>query len=266
MTNTSSQTAAFTKVSPTLIWASLSSAPPPNAVATYGDFVESMRRGEVQAPSNAYPHAIPALERKRNWAVPSFDFSALLDPSARRNLLHRLPSSNGLAFRPPVQDAAYICSVGPERRLLVVRWGVKDYPDDDEGPRFYYYRKVGNGPWVSADGDRDEWQFFWAAAHYLLQNPRWVVSDADPSSVIHANKRRRMAGTRSLPPTQVIRLTRRVRTNRPSTAMATGAGAPKSPHHRKGHFRRLRDGRVVPVKPCKIHAGAAAPQNFVVRP
>ncbi|MFL7905755.1 hypothetical protein ACJ41P_31825 [Azospirillum argentinense] len=45
----------------------------------------------------------------------------------------------------------------------------------------------------------------------------------------------------------------------------TGSHSPKSPHHRRGHFRRLRDGRVIPVRPCHIHGGATTQKIYEVR-
>lgn len=43
-----------------------------------------------------------------------------------------------------------------------------------------------------------------------------------------------------------------------------GFSGARQPHDRRGHYRTLKSGKVVPVKSSKIHGGASAPRNYVV--
>lgn len=49
-----------------------------------------------------------------------------------------------------------------------------------------------------------------------------------------------------------------------SAGISTGTGSQKSPHERREHFRRLRDGREIPVKASKVHGGGGGAQQYNV--
>jgi hypothetical protein len=233
-------------------------------LATYGDFVEAMRRKEVHGHDHGVLRDISRLERRRNWAIPSYDFGRLLDPTYRGNLLHRIPAS-GRAALPPGKDRALLFTFGSERRILIQRFGITTYADDDGGYRFWFYAKAPEGPWLNMDGKRKLWHALLFDATYLLANPQFIETATSRASVTNANQRRRMSGATPLPATGIVSLTRIRRLG--AAAKGSGLGAPKRPHERTEHERRLRDGRVVPVRACEVHKGSPAqPQNLVVRP
>lgn len=236
----------------------------PGGAPTYGDFVEAMRTKKVHGHSNGMLLAITRMERRRNWAIPSYDFGRLLDPLYPRNVLGRIPPDS-IPSSPPKRDSAFLLTIGSVRQLLIQRFGVTDYPDDDEGPRFWFFEKMPGQGWLSMDGKARQWQRLWEQVGYLLGNPHFIEVAANPTSVERANQRRRMAGAASVPPTGVVKLTRVRRTG--AAIYGTGDGPPKRPHDRSEHQRRLRDGRVVKVRACEVHKGAVkAPLHSVVRP
>jgi hypothetical protein len=232
--------------------------------ATYGDFVEAMRQKRVHGHADGVLLEISRLERKRNWSIPSYDFGRLLDPTYLRNVLGRIPPTGSLP--PPIKrDRAFLFTFGSERQVLIQRYGISDYPDDDDGPRFWFYAKAAGGPWLSMDGKKARWESLWIEATYLLTNPEFIEVAHSRASVGVANLRRRMAGAALLPATGVVNLTRFRRLG--AAAPGTGLGSPKRPHDRSGHERRLRDGRVIKVRACEVHSGAApSPIDLVVRP
>lgn len=236
----------------------------PGGAPTYGDFVEAMRTKKVHGHSNGMLLAITRMERRRNWAIPSYDFGRLLDPQYPPNVLDRIPPDS-TPSRPPKRDSAFLFTIGSVRQLLIQRFGVTDYPDDDEGPRFWFFEKMPGEDWLSMDGKARQYQRLWEQAVYLLVNPRFIEVAANPTSVERANQQRRMAGAASVPPTGVVKLARIRRTG--AVTHGTVDGPPKRPHDRSGHQRRLRDGRVVKVRACEVHKGAVkAALHSVVRP
>ncbi|MCX7586219.1 HipA N-terminal domain-containing protein [Phenylobacterium sp. 58.2.17] len=131
--------------------------------------------------------------------------------------------------------------------------------------RVWFYAKAPETPWLSMDRERGQWEALVFDATYLLANPLVVEATPDRATVSHANKRRRLSGAALVPPTRVLQLTRIRRLG--FVAQATGLGSPKRPHERVGHERRLRNGRIIPVRACEIHKGCAGePLNLVVRP
>jgi hypothetical protein len=231
---------------------------------TYGDFVEAMRQKKVYGHANGALRDISRLERRRNWAIPSYDFGHLLDPTYRGNLLSRIPATGQVPI--PGRDCAFLFTVGAKRQLLIQRFQVNTYPGDNGGVRVWFYETVPDGHWLSMDGKRELWERLAFDATYLLANPQIIKAPPNWASVKAANQRRRMSSAAPIPPTTgIIRLTRIQRLG--AAATGSGLGAPKRPHDRLGHRRRLRDGRVIPVRPCEINKGLfAPPQNLVVRP
>lgn len=232
--------------------------------ATYGDFVEAMRRKQVFGYEAGHLFEISRLERRRNWAIPSYDFGRLLDPTFGGNLRSRLPPLGTHIDCPPT-DRAFLFTMGVERLLLIQRFGIDTYADDDGGHRFWFYTKAPDGPWRSKDGKRGWWEPLVFEATYLLANPNFINVTPSRTSVAKANQRRRLSGAAPVPATRVLSLTRTRRFG--AVAKGNGLGRPKRPHKRVGHERRLRDGRVISVRACEIRKGCSAPpQNFVVRP
>lgn len=231
---------------------------------TYGDFVEAMRQKQVFGEENGTLFAISRLERRRNWAIPSYDFGRLLDPTFGSNLRSRIPAL-GTRIDVPLKDRAFLFTFGAERQLLIQRFGIDTYADDDGGHRFWFYTKAPEGPWLSKDGERNWWEPLIFEATYLLANPQFIEVTPSRTSVGKANKRRRLSGAALVPATGIISLTRKRRFG--AAALGDGFGRPKRPHERVAHERRLRDGRVIPVRACEIHKGRSAPsENFMVRP
>ena len=244
--------------------ATLTAKPQHISVPTYGDFVEAMRRKHVYGDDNGLLRGISRLERRRDWAIPSYDFRRLLDPTFPGNVLNRIPTGMQQVLVPR-KDRAFLFSFGEERQLLVQRFGVTTYPDDDGGHRFWFYAKAPDGPWLSRDGERARWEALVFEANYLLGNPQFFTVTPSRASVGNANKRRGWSGAPPLQATSIVNLTRIQRLG--AAAQGTGLGLPKRPHDRIEHVRRLRDGRVIPVRACEIHKGVAPPAiDSVVRP
>lgn len=228
---------------------------------TYGAFVEAMRRGQVYGEELGQLVPISRLERGRNFAIESFDFGDLLDPSSLNALT--IPPEGEMVDIPD-QDRAFIFTLGGVRKVLIQRWGVQDYADDDGGPRFWFYVYEADKGWVSRDRNEAEWAPLVRAANHALANPQFIEMAADGDAVKAANNRLRMAGKPRLPATLVISLTRVRR--RSDSAQGTGTGSAKRPHGRVAHERRLPDGRVVKVRACRVHADEKGePINYVVR-
>jgi hypothetical protein len=231
---------------------------------TYGDFVEAMRQKQVFGEEGGTLFEISRLERRRNWAISNYDFGRLLDPTFAGNLRSRLPRL-GSRIDVPLKDRAFLFTFGVERQLLVQRFGINTYADDDGGHRFWFYTKAPEGPWLSKDGERGWWEPLVFEATYLLANPHFIDVTPSRASVGKANERRRLSGAAPVPATGIISLTRARRLG--AAATGNGLGQPKRPHERVSHERRLRDGRVVSVRACEIHKGCRVPpQSLVVRP
>ena len=145
-------------------------------VPTYGDFVEAMRRKQVHGHDHGVLLDISRLERRRNWAIPSYDFGRLLDPTFSGNLIHRIPTGDTPVL-PLRNDRAFVFTFGEERQLLIQRFGITTYPDDDGGYRFWFYSKAPNEPWLSMDGNRGRWETLAFQTTYLLTNPVFIPND-----------------------------------------------------------------------------------------
>lgn len=75
---------------------------------------------------------------------------------------------------------------------------------------------------------------------------------------------------REVPPVCVLHLNREYLEKRKlphSAEPGSGPepGSPKSPHDRRAHFRRLRDGRVIPVRASRVHGGSPDGRLYVVK-
>lgn len=209
-------------------------------------------------------------ERKRPWAIPSYDFQFLLDPADAGNLIGRLPSEGGLSQAKDLErfvqagDRAFLFSSNENgrlvRRLWVARWGTKGAGRvRDHDARYWFYISDGGGTWGSHH-PQDHLQM--RQAVWLLNNPQLVSRDVDPDDIHAANRPQHLGVKRPVPSTSIIRLTRTVA----APSQAPGSGSPKRPHDRRG-YTCVRRGKTIVVKgPIRVKGGATtAPAYRVVR-
>ena len=93
----------------------------------------------------------------------------------------------------------------------------------------------------------------------LLRSNGIVIEEPELSRTAEVNRGRASAKLPPLSRTRVIRFGHLKR----ATSTVSGIGSPKRPHERRGHYRKLRTGKVVPIAASKVHGGADAPSYVV---
>jgi hypothetical protein len=94
-----------------------------------------------------------------------------------------------------------------------------------------------------------------------------LARQPDPSQaeqtdyLVRVNRGRARGKLAPLPAVRLIDLTK----FHPSTGGTESGGGLVRPHDRRGHYRTLQTGRIVPVRPAKIHGGSDSPPKYTVR-
>jgi hypothetical protein len=78
--------------------------------------------------------------------------------------------------------------------------------------------------------------------------------------VCGVNRGRALGKLAALPDTVSIRFDQAALSHAAGTGGTSGV---RQPHNRRGHYRTLRCGRVVPVKPSKVHGGASQARTYL---
>jgi hypothetical protein len=121
--------------------------------------------------------------------------------------------------------------------------------------------KFGSDHWYAERKEDAEVAFANLLVGTLLLARRPDPPAADETEYLKRVNRGRTRGKLApLPPVRLVDLTR--------YKYSSDAGDGKRhqrPHDRRGHYRRLNTGRLVPVRPAKIHGGSSAPPNYKVR-
>lgn len=235
-------------------------------VPTYGDFVEAIRLGNVSDSYNGQTYQLSRVERRRNWAIPSYDFGRLLDANCRKNILNRLPQTFSGRAETPDKNRVMLFTFDATRFVLIQRIGMWGQPVGGVSSCLWLFFYVGNGHWSNAVREPSLANMLVACADYLLDNPVEIEVLTDASTVASANRRRRMASGNLLPSTKVLSLTRRRWGGPKAAARSTGLGSPKRPHDRGAHDRHYANGTVAHIPACKIHKDCMDPTDFVVVP
>ncbi len=121
-----------------------------------------------------------------------------------------------------------------------------------------------NEPRLGGPTASDEYipEFF--AGMALLQTRVTATADFGPV-MIAANIGRAKARTVARAPLkQFIRVTGQMRAASTGNTLTTPTGFIMPPHDRRGHVRRLRDGRIIPIRASQIHGGSSGPQTYRV--
>lgn len=100
------------------------------------------------------------------------------------------------------------------------------------------------------------------AATLMLNMPKVVLGTAPVTPKAAAvNRGREGAGLRPIPAARTVTVNM-TEAKTYFRSISTGTGRKMPPHVRRGHYRHLRSGKVVPVKPALIHGGGSATPNY----
>lgn len=229
--------------------------------ASYADFVDDMRAGRVVGSVRGIRVPISARERKRNWNIRSFDFDCLLDPIYPDNILSR-PLVGDCSIVDDRVDTAMLFRFHCLQFITIFRFDIVENFDDliDDSPRIWIYMLREDGVWESRDVDCQYLVGLADFAFKQIANPEVLEIEGQPRAVL---RRPSLSQGRSVPGTGIVRLTRRLYSERRDGPGEQGS--PKRPHSRRPHYRRLKS-REEPilVRGCMIHGGDEGPRQFRV--
>ena len=211
---------------------------------------------------------IRSIERRRNWAIPSYDFGHLLDAETGVVIPGNVVPDPSIFSDEAIDafsrqgDVALLFSrstpSGVHRDLFVLRFGTEGYQRPRTEETWHWYFTSGpDGIWKYYDSAIDPRV---PLGIWLLNNPTTIEREASQQDR-KVNARLKLRNKPPLKATTVIRLTKPVY---PASA-SVGMGSPKRAHDRRGYSYRRKDGRIVHVPgPIKVNGGASTPAAYRV--